>query len=98
MLLYMYYYHDFFFQIMEILSITFMVPIYLFFWIFHNRVKIIDKTSFFPPFFAVYILCSVMCICALFRAATLNPGRVPLISEKDNIGNNVEITFEFVIF
>lgn len=28
-----------------------------------------------------------MCICALFRAATLNPGRVPLISEKDNIGN-----------
>ena len=39
-----------------------------------------------------------MCICALFRAATLNPGRVPLISEKDNIGNNVEITFEFVIF
>ncbi|XP_052685807.1 palmitoyltransferase ZDHHC21-like isoform X1 [Crassostrea angulata] len=37
------------------------------------------------PFVALYVLCSVMCICALFRAATLNPGRVPLISEKDNI-------------
>ncbi|XP_048761774.1 palmitoyltransferase ZDHHC21-like isoform X2 [Ostrea edulis] len=37
------------------------------------------------PFVALYILCSVMCVCALFKASTLNPGRVPLISETDNI-------------
>ncbi|XP_062616208.1 palmitoyltransferase ZDHHC21-like isoform X4 [Saccostrea cucullata] len=37
------------------------------------------------PFVALYVLCSVMCVCSLFRASTLNPGRVPLISDADNI-------------
>ncbi|KAK3089847.1 hypothetical protein FSP39_007055 [Pinctada imbricata] len=42
------------------------------------------QTSDFMIF--LFCLCSIMCISSLIRVSTLNPGRVPLISEESSFG------------